>query len=99
GLGINDIVDALFENNSSIGAGYIERNGYQHLIRSPGRVKNLEDIRKIVIKTSDGIPVYIENVADVILGNELRTGAATSNGKEVVLGTVFMLLGENSRAV
>lgn len=99
GLGMNDIVKALLENNSNIGAGYIEKNGHQHLIRSPGRVQNLEDIGKIVVKSSDGIPVYIENVADVILGEELRTGAATSNGEEVVLGTVFMLVGENSRAV
>lgn len=99
GLGMNDIVKALLENNSNIGAGYIEKNGHQHLIRSPGRVKNIEDIRKIVVKSTDGIPVYIENVADVILGEELRTGAATSNGEEVVLGTVFMLIGENSRTV
>lgn len=99
GLGMNDIVKALLENNSNIGAGYIERNGHQYLIRSPGRVKNLEDIRKIVVKSYGGVPVYIENVADVILGDELRTGAATSNGEEVVLGTVFMLIGENSRAV
>lgn len=99
GLDMNDIVKALLENNSNIGAGYIERNGQQYLIRSPGRVKNLEDIRKIVVKSSDGIPIYIENIADVILGEELRTGAATSNGEEIVLGTVFMLIGENSRAV
>lgn len=99
GLGMKDIVDALLANNSNIGAGYIERNGHQHLIRSPGRVKNLEDLRKVVVKSSDAIPIYIENVADVILGEELRTGAATSNGKEVVLGTVFMLMGENSRTV
>lgn len=99
GLGMNDIVKALLENNSNIGAGYIERNGHQHLIRSPGRVKDLEDIRKIVVKSSGGIPIYIESIADVILGEELRTGAATSNGEEVVLGTVFMLIGENSRTV
>lgn len=99
GLGMDDIVKVLLENNSNVGAGYIERNGNQHLIRSPGRVTNLEELRKIVVKSSDGIPVYIEDVADVLLGEELRTGAATSNGEEVVLGTVFMLIGENSRAV
>ncbi len=99
GLGLNEIIDALMENNSNVGAGYIERNGKQYLIRSDGQVKNIEEIKKIVVKTSDGIPVYIENVADVILGQELRTGAATSNGEEVVLGTVFMLMGENSREV
>lgn len=99
GLKLNDVVKALSENNSNIGAGYIERNGQQYLIRSPGLVKNIDDIRKIVVKTVDGIPIHIENVADVILGEELRTGAATSNGEEVVLGTVFMLFGENSRSV
>lgn len=98
-LGLNDIVSALQENNSNRGAGYVERNGMQYLIRSPGQVKNIEEIRKIVVKSNDGIPIYIENVADVISGNELRTGAATSNGEEVILGTVFMLAGENSRAV
>lgn len=99
GLGLNDVVKALLENNSNVGAGYIERNGHQYLIRSPGRVKNIDDIRKIVVKTSDGVPVYIQDVADVLLGEELRTGAASSNGEEVVLGTVFMLIGENSRTV
>lgn len=99
GLGMDDIVEALLANNSNIGAGYLEKNGHQHLIRSPGRVQNLEDIRNIVVKSSDGIPIYIKSVADVILGEELRTGAATSNGEEVVLGTVFMLIGENSRTV
>lgn len=99
GLGLNDILHALDENNSNTGAGYVERNGKQYLIRSPGQVKNEEEIRKIVVKTADGIPVYIENVSDVLVGKELRTGAATSNGEEVVLGTVFMLMGENSRQV
>lgn len=99
GLSINDVVKALLENNSNVGAGYIERNGEQYLIRAPGQIKNMEEIRKIVVKTEGGIPVYIENVADVLLGEELRTGAATSNGEEVVLGTVFMLMGENSRTV
>lgn len=99
GLSLDDIIKALLENNSNVGAGYIEKNGHQQLIRSPGRVKNLEEIKKIVVKSSDGIPIYIEDVADVILGEELRTGAATSNGEEVVLGTVFMLIGENSRTV
>jgi len=99
GLDLNDVIKALQENNSNVGAGYVERNGKQYLIRSPGQVKNLEEIRKIVVKSHAGIPVYIENVADVLLGEELRTGAATSNGEEIVLGTVFMLMGENSRTV
>lgn len=99
GLGLTDIVKALEENNSNVGAGYVERNGMQYLIRSPGQVKTIDEIKKVVVKSYDGIPIYVENVADVSLGKELRTGAATSNGEEVVIGTAFMLIGENSREV
>lgn len=99
GLTFQDIVAALAENNNSVGAGYIERNGEQYLVRAPGQVATLDDIERIVIGSRDGTPVYIRDVATVGLGKELRTGAATENGKEVVLGTVFMLMGENSRAV
>ncbi|HRD56279.1 MAG TPA: CusA/CzcA family heavy metal efflux RND transporter [Parachlamydiaceae bacterium] len=99
GLSIHDIVEALKKNNANRGAGYVEKNGIQYLIRAPGQVKNIQEIKRIVIKEKEGVPVYIENVADVILGQELRNGAASSNGKEVVLGTVMMLMGENSREV
>jgi len=98
-LSLNDIVTALERNNANVGAGYIERNGEQYLIRVPGQVKNLDDIKNIVITSLEGTPVRILNVAEVELGKELRTGAATENAKEVVLGTVFMLMGENSRTV
>ena len=73
--------------------------GEQYLIRAPGQVATLDDIRQIVVGTHAGVPVYVRDVADVIVGEELRTGAATRNGEEVVLGTVFMLMGENSRSV
>lgn len=99
GVSLNEIVNALEENNNNIGSGYIEKNGEQYLIRTPGQVGNIEEIKKIVVKTVHGVPIYIDHVADVILGKELRTGAATSNGEEVVLGTAFMLMGENSREV
>ena len=99
GLEFQDLVEALERNNANIGAGYIERSGEQYLIRAPGQVQNLEDIGNIVIGAPQGVPVRIRDVADLMMGKELRTGAATENGKEVVLGTVFMLLGENSRAV
>ena len=99
GLSFRDILDALARNNTNIGAGYIERNGEQYLIRVPGQVKNIEDIRRIVVGTHQGTPVYMSAVADVILGNELRTGAATQDGEEIVLGTVLMLMGENSREI
>jgi len=94
-----EIIAALVKNNANVGAGYIERGGEQYLVRVPGQVLNIDDIKNIVIETRRGIPIRIMDVADVGYGAELRTGAATENGKEVVLGTVFMLMGENSRTV
>ena len=99
GLSFRDVLDALARNNSNVGAGYIERSGEQYLIRAPGQVQELDDIRQIVVGNHQGTPIHLDDVSDVLLGNELRTGAATEDGKEVVLGTVFMLMGENSRTV
>ncbi len=99
GLSLADVVNALEKNNSNQGAGYIERRGEQYLVRAPGQVKSMEDIGDIIIGTAAGQPIRIRDVADVEFGRELRTGAASENGKEVVLGTVFMLMGENSRTV
>ena len=99
GLSLQDIVTALERNNANVGAGYIERRGEQYLIRAPGQVEGLADIGAIVVKQAQGVSVRIRDVAEVVLGQELRTGAATENGQEVVLGTVFMLIGENSREV
>ena len=99
GLSLNDVVDALEKNNANVGAGYIEKSGEQYLIRVPGKVSNMDDIANIVITAKNGVPIRIKDVADVVIGHESRSGAATENGKEVVLGTVFMLTGENSRTV
>lgn len=99
GLTLSDLVQALERNNSNVGAGYIERRGEQYLVRAPGQVTNLEDIGNIVVSAPRGVPIRIKDVADVLIGKELRTGAASENGREVVLGTVFMLMGENSRTV
>jgi cobalt-zinc-cadmium resistance protein CzcA len=98
-LTFRDLVEALEKNNSNIGAGYIEKNGEQYLIRSRGQVRTLSDIRGIVVSTRDGQAIRVGDVADVVEASELRTGAATRNGEEAVLGTTFMLIGENSRAV
>ncbi len=99
GITFRDILRALAENNDNVGAGYIEHKGEQYLIRAPGQVKTLEEIRWIRLGSYNGTPIYIKHVADVVLGKELRTGAATKNGKETVLGTVMMLTGENTRTV
>ncbi|WP_131783677.1 efflux RND transporter permease subunit [Legionella gresilensis] len=98
-LTIGDLLQALEKNNANIGAGYIEKNGEQYLIRIPGQVKTIEDIKKIIVAKKDEVIIRIGEVADVRLGSPLRTGAATQNGKEVVLGTAMMLIGENSREV
>ncbi|MBU2115736.1 MAG: CusA/CzcA family heavy metal efflux RND transporter, partial [Gammaproteobacteria bacterium] len=98
-LTLNDISTALSRNNTNVGAGYIEQRGEQWLVRSPGQLRNLKDISELIIAKRDDAPVRLRDVADVYLGKELRTGAASLNGEETVLGTVFMLLGENSRTV
>ena len=98
-LTIADVITALENNNQNIGAGYIERYGEQWLIRSPGQLTSLDDIAQLVVAKRDDAPVRIKDVADVRFGKELRTGSATHDGKETVLGTAFMLLGENSRTV
>ncbi|MGB5789949.1 MAG: CusA/CzcA family heavy metal efflux RND transporter, partial [Pseudoalteromonas nigrifaciens] len=98
-LTISDVISALEVNNSNRGAGYIERFDGQYLVRSPGQLKTLEDIANTVVAKRDDAPVRIKDVANVLLGKELRTGAATYNGEETVLGTAMMLIGENSRVV
>lgn len=98
-LTIKDVISALELNNSNRGAGYIERFDGQYLVRSPGQLKTLADIANTVIAKRDDTPVRIKDVANVYLGKELRTGAATYNGEETVLGTAMMLIGENSRVV
>ena len=99
GLSLDTLVRALERNNANAGAGYIERGGEQLVVRMPGQLRTLEDIRNVVLDIDGGAPVRVRDVAQVEAGRELRTGAATENGREVVLGTAFMLVGENSRTV
>jgi cobalt-zinc-cadmium resistance protein CzcA len=98
-LTLNDLMTALERNNANVGAGYVERGGEQLLIRAPGQLGTVQDIANIVITNVQGTPIRVSDVAEVGIGKELRSGAATENGREVVLGTVFMLIGENSRTV
>ena len=99
GLGLAELLAALERNNRNAGAGYIERGGEQYVVRTPGQLRTLDEIRDVVLDVAAGAPVRVRDVAQVEPGRGLRTGAATENGREVVLGAVFMLMGENSRAV
>ena len=99
GLTNADLLAAVETNNANRGAGYIEHNGAQWLMRVPGQASAIEDLQNIVVKQIGGVPLRIADVATVEVGQELRTGAATQNGREVVMSTVFMLIGENSREV
>jgi heavy metal efflux system protein len=98
-LSYTDVIETLRTNNENRGAGFIEQGGSQWLMRVPGQARTTEDLAALVITQRDGAPVRIGDVASVDVGHELRGGAATQNGREVVLGTVFMLIGENARAV
>ncbi len=99
GFSLDDVAEAVQANNQNVGAGYIERNGQQFLVRIPGQVADLQEIGNIVLDRREGVPIHVHDVASVADGPELRSGAATQNGHEVVMGTVVMLVGANSREV
>jgi cobalt-zinc-cadmium resistance protein CzcA len=99
GISINQIVAAIEANNISRGASTVEHNGEGYVVRASGRVESSRDIGEIVVATRGAIPVRIKDVADVAVGQELRTGSASVNGREAVLGTALMLIGGNSRSV
>lgn len=99
GLTLSDLADAIRENNTNVGAGFLEERGEQYLIRVPSQVERYAELEQIVVAVHESTPILVKDVASVEIGAELRTGAATENGREVVLGTVFMLKGDNGRAV
>ena len=99
GISLEALATALRASNANQGAGYVEHNGQQLLVRAPGQLKTIADIEQVVITRIDGAPIVVKDLAEVAIGKELRTGAATRDGKETVLGTAMMLMGENSRAV
>src|SRR3546814_2760025 len=84
GLSLSDVVDALERNNANRGAGYVERGGEQILIRVPGQASDEGDLGNIMIATRGGVPIRVSDVAEVAIGSELRSGAATENGREIV---------------
>lgn len=99
GVSHTDVLDALRANNENRGAGFVDHNGEQWLLRVPGQAERPDQLGEIVVRERDGVPIRVRDVASVAIGHELRAGAATQNGREVVMSTVFMLIGENSRTV
>ena len=100
GVSVSEVFDALQRNNANTGGSYIEENSNQYYIRGIGVVKNLEDVANITVKTVDGTPVKVGDVAKVQLGHATRFGAVTRNGEgEVVAGIAIMLKGENFQEV
>jgi len=99
GLGFEDLARAIEANNATLGAGQVERNGEQVLIRVPGLLKTARDIADVVVTRRGGVPVRVADVAELSQGVPLRTSAALIDGQEAVIGTVIMRLGENSRTV
>ena len=99
GVSFQDIIQALARNNASVGAGFVEKNGEARLVRADGRILKISEIGEIVIGSRHGAPIRIRDVAQVRFGEEPRAGSASANGREVVVGTALMLVGENSRTV
>ncbi|MFA7337410.1 MAG: CusA/CzcA family heavy metal efflux RND transporter [Candidatus Obscuribacterales bacterium] len=100
GLSMKDVFSAIEKNNDNFGAGIINHESEQFIVRGLGRANSLTDIENIIVRTVNGVPITIKNIGKVYHGSALRQGAATRNGQgEVVLGLVMMLKGENSQAV
>ena len=99
GISFSELAEALEEANISVGANFVERGGEAFLVRADGRIRTLDEISRATVATRGGVPVQVRDVANVRVGGDLRTGSATMNGEEVVIGTALMLAGENSRVV
>ena len=98
-LSFGDVARALEANNANQGARYLEDNGEGYVVRAAGRLESMEEIEAVVVSTRGGVPVRIRDIAEVRIGRDLRTGSASEDGREVVIGTALMLIGENSRTV
>ncbi len=107
GLTFHNVIEALERNNASTGAGYIEHKGESYVVRATGRIEKVGEIEAIVVGTRNGVPIRMRDIAArnpdgtpaIGVGREMRTGSASENGEEVVVGTAIMLLGGNSRTV
>lgn len=99
GISYSELAQSLEAANLAVGANYFNRAGEAYLVRADARIRSVEQIQNAVAATRNGVPITVGQVADVKIGGDLRTGAASMNGREAVVGTVLMLIGENSRAV
>jgi cobalt-zinc-cadmium resistance protein CzcA len=99
GVSFSDLAKGLEAANLSVGANFLERAGEAYLVRADARIRSIGEIADAAIATRGGVPVLVKDVAAVRIGGELRTGGASLNGHEVVVGTALMLIGENSRTV
>lgn len=99
GLSFTDIQEIVENNNLSLGAGYLEKNGESLTVRADGRTETIEQIQNIVLSSKNGTPIYLKDVANIEIGKELRTGSGSENGSDAVVGTALMLIGSNSRIV
>ncbi len=99
GMNLGDLARALEENNVGVGAGVVDRGGEGLAVRSDARIRNIHELAATVIATREGVPIRLDSVAKVQLGQAIRHGSASENGKEVVVGTAIMRIGENSRTV
>ena len=98
-INLDQLQQALSENNENRGAGFLEENGQQLTVRVPGTLNSLSDIENTLITSPNGNPIRVADIAQVSIGHDLRTGGATYNGQETVLGIAMMAMGENSRTV
>ena len=98
-LTLQDLTTALERNNTSAGAGVVNRNGEGLAVRSDGRVRNADELARTVVATREGVPILLNQIATIRTGQALRMGSASENGHEVVVGTAVMRIGENSRTV
>ncbi|RSC22367.1 efflux RND transporter permease subunit [Acinetobacter sp. FDAARGOS_515] len=96
---VTDLQTALTENNENRGAGFLEQNGQQLTVRVPGTLDTIQDIENVMLSQKNGLPIRVADVATVSIGHDLRTGGATYNGEETVLGIAMMMMGENSKTV
>lgn len=100
GLSLPEIKRAIEANNKNAGAQYLVKNSEQYLIRSVGLAENIPDLERTVLKTVDGVPVFLSQVADVTTGGEIRAGLATTDGKgEATVGMILKLIGTNTSEV